>query len=329
MLYSNDTTNLSEIQEDMNEVDLTKFSIHKMCAGGLGASLSRLGFDSKSERVLGCGNFLEFRIFEDGCSFLTGAIFCKVRLCPMCAWRRSLKVYAQVSKIMDYVEEHHDYRFIFVTLTQRNVKGDKLSEEINKMRDGFKKLSELKEFKDVSRGFFRTLEVTHNWKRDDYHPHIHMVMAVNKSYFNDKKYLSHKKWVELWQQCMRLDYEPTVDVRTVKKKKDAEGNDMNLRGAVAEVAKYSVKSADYIHPTDNRKTDSAVLVLDTALAHRRLFTYGGNFRKIHKKLNLDDPDGGRLTDNKIRSDLTYVIVRYRWHEGLSEYVKQKRRVAAE
>jgi plasmid rolling circle replication initiator protein Rep len=301
-----------------------KYKEHKIRDGKLVESFVRLGigYESKAARVYDCGTFLEFKIFEDGTSCLHGANFCKVRLCSMCSWRRSLKVFGQVSKIMDYVQEHHDYRFIFVTLTQRNVKGDMLSVEIDKIQEGFKTLTKTKEFKAISKGFFRAFEVTHNWMRNDYHPHIHMVIAVNKSYFNGKTYITHDRWIQLWAQCMGLDYMPNVDVRTVRAKPNEKGEEINVKKAIAEIAKYAVKSNDYIH-ADERKTDEAVQVLDLALKGRRLFGFGGKFREVHKKLNLDSPMDGDLADEMIRSDLTFVIVKYKWHEGISNYMQRK------
>ena len=68
----------------------------------LSESYKRLGLEKKSFRVSECGTFLEFKKFVDGSLKLNGANFCKVRLCPMCSWRRSLKIFSQVSEIMNY-----------------------------------------------------------------------------------------------------------------------------------------------------------------------------------------------------------------------------------
>jgi plasmid rolling circle replication initiator protein Rep len=319
--YTNDEINA---QADKPKIDIEKHRSHKMRDIPMSASFERLGLVGKAVRIKSCGTYLEFKLFENGSSKLVGANFCKVRLCSMCAWRRSLKVFGQVSKIMDHVQASHNYRFIFLTLTQKNVPGDKLTSELDRIFDGFNLMTKRKEFKAISKGFFRSLEVTHNWERDDYHPHIHMVIAVNKSYFKDKAYIGHARWMEMWRDCMGLDYDPSVDVRTVKPdQNEKEQKKISIKKAIAEVAKYSVKSDDYIHEKDTAKTDAAVMVLDTALANRRLFAFGGKFREIHKKLNLDAPIDGNLaeTHDEIRPDLTFVIVKYRWHGNLSKYIE--------
>ena len=50
-----------------------------------------------------CGDTLVFVRNEKGKKRLHGANFCRNRLCPMCNWRRSLKMYSQVSQITDKI----------------------------------------------------------------------------------------------------------------------------------------------------------------------------------------------------------------------------------
>src|SRR5699024_6080063 len=64
------------------------------------------------------------------------------------------------------------------------------------------------------------LEVTYNKDRDDYHPHFHVVLAVNKSYFTDKNYyINRNRWLELWQQSTKNPLITQVDVRRVNTQK--------------------------------------------------------------------------------------------------------------
>lgn len=43
------------------------------------------------ERVISCGDTLQFIQNQDGTLKLYQAYFCKNKLCPMCNWRRSMK----------------------------------------------------------------------------------------------------------------------------------------------------------------------------------------------------------------------------------------------
>ena len=61
---------------------------------------------------------------------------------------------------------------------------------------------------------------------------------------------------------------------------------------------------------------------DNALHRKRLTAFGFKFKKIHKKLNLDDAEDGDLTntDNEeLREDLTNIILRYQWNIGIKNY----------
>ena len=119
--------------------------------------------------------FLEFKssIESTNLEKLSNANFCKDRLCPMCSWRRSLKIFGQVSKIMDKLQEKNEYEFLFLTLTSKNVYGENLSEELDKLFYGIKK-------------FMMITKIKKSKSYDTYHPHFHIILIVNKSYFNDK-----------------------------------------------------------------------------------------------------------------------------------------------
>ena len=299
----------------------------------LSDSYYRLGkqFINKHYRVKDCGTYLEYKRFTDKTMKLNQANFCKVRLCPMCSWRRSLKIFGQVSKIMDFMTQQDEYQYIFITLTNRNVTGENLSSSINELFKGYKKLTSRSRYKNSFKGHFRALEVTHNLKDpnskwyDTYHPHIHSILAVNKSYFVSRDYISQDELALLWQDCLGVDYKPTVHIT---KPKDIKRQ--GIAKTIAEVAKYTTKSDDYIihdnvtNDIIEDMTDSAVYYLDKALANRRLTAFGGVFKEIHQQLNLDDTEDGDLinTDNNdLNSDLEFVIEKYFWHIGYKQYLK--------
>ena len=300
----------------------------------LAESYRRLGeeFKSKHYRVRDCGTFLEFKKFiNDNSMKLNKANFCKVRLCPMCSWRRSLKIYGQVSKVMNEVVNNEDLEFIFLTLTTRNCEGQHLSDTIDNIFKAFNNMTKRVKYKKAIKGHFRALEVTHNlninsdWF-DTYHPHLHCILVVNKSYFTDtKSYITQEEWATLWKNVLKVDYTPIVDVRRFKDR-----NGKGIEKSIAETAKYTVKSDDYIVHDDltneviETLTDDAVFILDKALANRRLTAFGGILKEYHKKLNLDDAEDGDLvnTDNEeLREDLEFIIERYSWNIGYKQYLR--------
>ena len=268
----------------------------------------------KAERLRTCATRLAFRPTDDGLKF-AGTFFCRVRLCPMCSWRRSLKVAAQMNAIMDAIKADKPKSYILLTLTQRNCYPDELDESITGLLRAFNRLTELKDYKAAVLGYYRAVEVTHNLSEDTYHPHIHVVLCVNPSYFKSRNYVSQARWTELWRQCLRADYTPVVDVRKIKG---------DAAAAVAEVAKYAVKTKDYIIPDDWDMTSQTVWLLDRVLHRRRFVAFGGVFKDYHKKLNLDDAEDGDLVH--VETDATPVkpdehVIHFAWYSGYRQYLR--------
>ena len=351
-MNNNNTENkICQSETPDNEVK-TRFSPKKKLSELLAQSYYRLGYENKASRVSECATFLEYEKsleaypkkpapdrlpLVDTAGQALGTLnvfrlrlanFCKDRLCPMCSWRRSLKIFGQVSQIMDVIE--NDYSFIFLTLTCRNVSADELPSTVEHLQTSWERLRHNRRFKSIVKGYFKALEVTHtDIINDTYHPHYHCIIAVNNSYFTDKQYLNQREWTFIWQDALQCDYTPIVDVRKCKPKELIQDGDKavkSIASAVAEASKYSVKSADYIITDDEQRTDEAVNALGSALSGRRLCSFGGVFEDIRKKLKLDDCIDGDLihTDNeKMRSDVAVQIFRYGWSCGAYKLIEVK------
>ena len=287
----------------------------------LSRSYKRLGFSDKSEKVNDCGAFLDFGHNPDGSFKLANAYFCKNRLCPMCSWRRTKKVFSQVMQIMDIIKD--DYQFIFLTLTVPNVPAEMLQTKLNQMQNAFRKYIRRKLIKRVCMGYFKTLEITYNRQRDDYHPHYHVIIAVPKNYFVSELYLNQSQWLLLWQQSMQ-DFSITqVKVEKCYLKRDDGSIDKNVSGvdlvkAVCEVSKYSVKCKDYIFTDNPLLTDKVTFTFDSVLFNRRLCSFGGCFSDVRDRLGLDDVTDGDLlhTDdnNDVKDYDSIYKVRWDWKE---------------
>ena len=274
----------------------------------------------KAARLRDCAKVLSFRRYSDGKLRLQSMNSCRVRLCPMCSWRRSLKTYYTVQAIMkETLKEGKDYAYLMLTLTVPNCAGEDLSPTIDLMMKSWHRLFRIPDVDKAVKGWYRGMEVTHNTQYgtknfDTYHPHFHVLIAVNKSYFTSRDYLSQARWTAAWQQALQVDYTPIVDVRRIKG---------DLFRAVAEVAKYACKESDYIIPDDWDLTVDTVRLLDTALANRRFVAYGKEFRRIKHKLGLEDEETGSLVDvgepDEIGKEDIYEIVHYFWYSGYRQY----------
>lgn len=234
---------------------------------------------------------------------------CKNRFCPICAWKKSRKDALALSIMMSYLKQEEKKEFIFLTLTAPNVSAADLNDEIKIYNHSFKKLMERKEVKGAVKGYARKLEITYNQERDDYHPHFHVLIVVNKSYFTDtKQYITHDRWLELWQEVTQNPLITQVDVRKVHNGRDDK---------VFEIAKYSAKDSDYLI------NQEVFEVFYKALKSKRLIVYSGLFKNAMTKFK-----NGELDCYKEKDITKYVYaVMYNW--GGKKYIEFEKRYLSE
>lgn len=288
----------------------------------LAKRLDDLGYRAFS-RVYQCAEVLKFKLQADGSKKLYQAYFCKHKLCPMCNWRRAMKYSWQAELVVnEAIKREPKGRFIFLTLTVKNVKGEALSETMSKMTVGFNRLFKYKQVDKNVIGFLRSTEVTYSKDRHDYHPHLHVLLFVKSTYFARKgEYLTQSDWTDLWQKAMKLDYTPLVDVRAVKDKKG-----QGIKSAVLETAKYPVKPFDI-----ERDKDGHVIVyteqeklqitddLVNGLHRKRQIGFGKLFKTIKQELALDDVQDGNLIETsegeKTTSTGQEIVAKWNWERS--------------
>lgn len=233
--------------------------------------------ENQMDLVENCNTFLSFvtdKTLEK--KKLYKANPCKNRFCPVCAWRKARKDALGLSLMMQYVKQVESKSFIFLTLTTPNVTAEHLESEIKHYNESFRRLSNRKHFKSIAKGYVRKLEVTYNEERDDYHPHFHVLIAVNKSYFKDtKSYISQQEWLDLWRDVTGIS-----EITQVKVQKIRQNNNKELY----EMAKYSGKDSDYLI---NQKVFDAFY---KSLKGKQVLVYSGLFKEARKKLKDGDLD---------------------------------------
>lgn len=277
--------------------------------------------DSRLFDLEHCADTLLFMQNAEGKKKLKSANFCRMRLCPMCQWRRSLKMFGQVQTITDKIlERDKSTRFLFATFTVKNVDAENLETCINILNNKFlylvsknKTFAPAKKLKQNLLGYLKAVEVTYNIKDKTYHPHLHVIFAVKSTFFKNKQnYMTKKEWIELWQKALNVDYKPQTDIRAIK---------TNTGKAVAEVAKYPVKTAPILSLND----DEAVEVLKTltlSLNKKRFVSYGGIFKTIKQELKLQDVETDKdLVNTDIEQQerfnaVTAVLFKYNFKFGL-------------
>src|SRR5699024_1999429 len=147
---------------------------------------------------------------------------------------------------------------------------------------------------------------TYNDERNDYHPHFHVLLAVNKSYFDDKQYyIKQERWLELWQQATK-----NLSITQVNVKKVHESN----KKEIAEVAKYGAKDSDYL------VSQEVFEVFYKALKGKQIIVYSWLFKEA---MNLFKE--GELDSYKELDPTRYVYaIMYNW--GQSTYVEKEKRL---
>src|SRR5699024_4255202 len=240
----------------------------------------------KASRVKDCANVLEYKQnINTGERKLYRVWFCKSRLCPMCNWRRAMKHGIQSQKVVaEVIKQKPTARWVFLTLTVKNVyDGEELAESLSDMSKGFNRMMKYKKIDKNLIGFMRATEVTVNNIDNSYNQHMHVLLCVENMYFkNTENYVNQKQWIKFWRRAMKLDYETNVKVQIIK---DKNKDKTDIQSAIDETAKYPVKNTDFM--TEDEKLNLQRLAdLEKGLFKKRLISYGGLLKELHKKLNL-------------------------------------------
>src|SRR5699024_2040496 len=107
---------------------------------------------------------------------------------------------------------------------------------------------------------------------------------------NTENYVNQKQWIQFWKKAMKLDYDPNVKVQMIRQKNKYKSD---IQSAIDETAKYPVKDTDFM-TDDEEKNLKRLADLEESVHRKRVISYGGLIKEVHKKLNLDDIEGGYL-----------------------------------
>lgn len=285
------------------------------------------------ERVKTCGDFVQHLTTEDlNAHRVHKSNSCTNRFCPICTWAKAKKHAMMISVMMEAIRVEEQQEFIFLTLTAPNVDGVDLKNEIDRFNKAFHRLFKRRNVGKVINGYIRKLEVTYNKERfiteemyrsakgyfdrrglkvsdnnpnyNTYHPHIHVILAVNKSYFTSRDYINQQEWLEMWRECMNDQSITQVDIRKIRTSEKSEN------GAVLEVAKYSAKSDELYY------SESVFEIFYKALKGRQLITFHGLFKDYVKKYKNGELDKYKKKDENEYTHLLTSIWKKSKYENL-------------
>lgn len=288
----------------------------------------------KAVRMHLCSGVLEFGEIADGNGEirfrLLKARFCRVRYCPICQWRRSLLWRARFYQALPGVlAANPTARFIFLTLTVENCRVEALRETLQNMGKAWGRFIKRKEFSAVL-GWVRSTEVTR--EKDDpdrgfkarpgyCHPHFHCLLMVPSSYFKGGAYVNQKQWAQAWQGALRADYEPRIDVRSIRRKEEGDPEKALPRDGLIETLKYSVKASDMTEAPE------WFLALTEQTHRLRFIATGGQLKDILKaEEKITEEEMIHLGDDAPRSELVRMIMRFLWEDKASGYFLEQARL---
>lgn len=244
----------------------------------------------RGEMMKNCGEKLIFEV-KNGVYQFKSAWLCRDRLCPICAWRLSIKRCAEMAKTLSLLHEREpDTKAIHIVLTVKNCALEDLRSTIETMTRGFTRLKKLKSFRDFILGYARSVEVTYNAETDTYHPHIHCICIVKNSY---SRQISVGEWSEMWSDSARLFYMPIIWAsKTYPKTADITSSMMmdyqttTAHDAIMEAIKYAMKPSSLVATAQAGDLGN----IAQAIAGFRLISYGGILKSLRAEIKLSDED---------------------------------------
>ncbi len=258
----------------------------------------QIGYQSYYERINQCARYLKYvekvphyfdidpesgalEFSEKDSEFrLVAGVFCRVRHCPICQWRKTKRWQAIMLRNLATIKrELPKHRWLFLTLTVKNCQFELLRETIEHLNKSFRKLVKWKSF--PAEGWIKSLEVTINQKTNSVHPHFHIMLLVPPKYFNLRGkrsvYMRQADWQSSWRKVAKLDYDPMVNIRAIKPSLEAK--------SIAEALKYSVKPDDLFEVNQEQ-----LFQLTSQLDGVHSINKGGILRKYLKNVGNEDVD---------------------------------------
>ena len=240
------------------------------------------------ERIDDCGRVLTIAYDREGDSYrrqVVEARLCRVRTCPICAWRRAEKLAADLGQAVQRLCQPGGLVPLMLTLTVRNCHVSHLRETLQAMLKGWSLLRRRKVFQSLVVHWTRSIEVTRGRQHipGDTHPHIHAIIMAHP---DEAAALLCADWSSLWQDVMGLSYRPVCHIMP-----------LDVQSRVVEALKYTVKPHDLTRHAVSGWLGAVALALD-----------GVRVLACDEGLRLKEPTGDEWAGGEIVDDLPQGII---------------------
>lgn len=266
------------------------------------------GFEKRGSLMSHCGDIIGLKVCPDcGHAHVANAQLCRDKLCPTCAWRLSLKRYAEMCKTFEAIEDTDELLPLFWTITVRNCAPADLSQTLKSMSEDWNRLMARKTIKPLFKGWARSVEVTYNRKANTVHPHYHVIVLASRKVLSsmfplarsDKQRVMYlmSSLATAWKEAARLDYEPITDLRTIANRSNSESDQDAITAALLETFKYSVKASEL-----DQMPLETFRHLVNGLTGKRMTAYGGVIKEARRLMCLSERDELTEADNNLEGE---------------------------
>ena len=271
---------LVQLPPNCPKINLKKRARSKYYTQSISAKLIELDTPRKKyyQRAYYCCQ----EIFQEGNS-LQGSKYCNTRICNTCTRIRTAKLFK------GYLKQLEGRELELVTLTIPNVVKSELSDAITRMiKDCTLIIRNMREKRGIHINGIRKVEVTYNPTRNDYHPHIHLLV--------DK---AGAEIVKAWIKRNPYANRKAQDVRKAD------------QGSLNELFKYTTKIA--VKASKRGEIDIHIEALDTiieCLFGKRSIQPFGDIRKVSEEVT--DELTGQIFDDLTSDNKVWIWQGFDW-----------------
>lgn len=187
---------------------------------------------------------------------------CRVRTCPRCQHNAAGKLKRRLDIALRSAPRT-DFRLI--TLTMRSTTAP-LRTQILNLKASFRRLRQRKSWQDHVQGGYAILEITYNAKRDQWHPHLHVITSG--------KFFRQAELSREWGRASRGS--PIVDIRRIR----------TTNGVLHYVTAYVTKQPEHL---ENAPEARWIEYFDAIRSSRFLIAFGNIPRASKPEPDPADP----------------------------------------
>ena len=233
-----------------------------------------------------CADMVSMAITESKKAKARSFFTCKVRTCPICSRNKAYKqTFRALKRMEEFIKNPNTPRveFLFVTLTIDNPPVGELRYWLTRMNQAFNRLRQYPFWQEYVLGFIKKTEVTQGEGEMMAHPHFHLILAVDPTYYAGRQYaLSKDRLQQIWGQAMQVGHDLICDIEAVKP--NARKKKTSLEASLFELLKYEFK-------VNNTLIDNPEWFLTYAeQTHKLRFISSGGLLKDIVKEDLTDEE---------------------------------------